>query len=383
MTQNNIKKIALSCIPLIAPILSFGQEVNKVAVANQATGIDLNTVLLFVAAFLLIPIYITGNAFLFAANDYAKKSRTTVLKKAVALILLFFCYQFVQAQATGANANESSTCWSTCLILGLIVFEVLLIAFFSLQTLKLIKRASLVEPLSTEDETITTPAPIGVFEKFWNKINSFKPIAEEANIDTGHSYDGIRELDNITPPWFVMGFVLTIIFAIIYLYRYHVVKSAPLQAEEYKIEMADAALEKANYLATHGNTIDENSVVMLGTADIEIGKKLFTEKTCVVCHASTGGSMPGGVGPNLTDNYWIHGGAIKDIFKTITNGWPGTSMISWKEQLSPKQIASIASYIMSIRGTNPPGAKEPQGELIKEVTSPSDTSGNDTLRLKK
>ncbi|MCX6190594.1 MAG: hypothetical protein NTW54_13560, partial [Bacteroidetes bacterium] len=215
MTQNNIKKITLSCITLVAPIFIFGQQVATQAAVTQSNGIDLNSVLLFVAAFLLIPLYITGNTFIFAAKKYATdtKKESSTLKKTGTLILLFFCYQALQAQLPATNATPSDTNWSAWIITMVIVLESLLIVIFSSQSLKFISRSSV-------DGTQPSVAKNRWLQNFWNKINSFKPIAEESDIDTGHSYDGIRELDNITPPWFVTGFALTIIFAAIYLYRY-------------------------------------------------------------------------------------------------------------------------------------------------------------------
>ncbi|MCX6190593.1 MAG: c-type cytochrome, partial [Bacteroidetes bacterium] len=162
----------------------------------------------------------------------------------------------------------------------------------------------------------------------------------------------------------------------------HVSKSAPLQSEEYKIEMAQAEQDKAKYMATQTNNVDENTVTMLSASEIEMGKKTFSEK-CIACHGANGGSMPGGVGPNLTDNYWIHGGGIKDIFKSIKYGWVEKGMISWKDQLSSTQIAQLASFIRSINGSKPANAKDPQGELYSEVITATDTTTKDTTKLKK
>jgi cytochrome c oxidase cbb3-type subunit 3 len=208
-------------------------------------------------------------------------------------------------------------------------------------------------------------------------------MEEEAKIDTGHSYDGIRELDNVTPPWFTTAFLLTIVFGLVYLYRYHVAHSAPLQVEEFKTEMAVAEADKVKFLATQSNNVDESNVKELGAADIAEGKKIFTEK-CVACHQAHGGSMPGGVGPNLTDDYWLHGGSIVDVFKTIKYGWPEKGMISWKDQMTPNQMAQTASFVLSLKGTNPPNAKEPQGELYTAVAAAAKdtTTTKDTITVK-
>ena len=148
--------------------------------------------------------------------------------------------------------------------------------------------------------------------------------------------------------------------------------------------MAVAEAEKVKYLATQTNNVDESNVKLLGAADIAEGQKIFVEK-CAACHQAHGGSMPGGVGPNLTDNYWIHGGTIVDVFKTLKYGWPEKGMISWKDQMTPNQLAQTASFVLSIAGTNPPNAKEPQGELFSpEATTAAQgpTSVKDTTKLK-
>ena len=207
-------------------------------------------------------------------------------------------------------------------------------------------------------------------------------MEEEAQLDAGHNYDGIRELNNITPPWFTAGFILTIIVAIGYLWRYHVSHSAPLQIEEFKMEMVQAEIEKSKYLSMQANNVDENSVIMLEAPDIAAGKAIFIEK-CVACHEAHGGSKPGGVGPNLTDDYWIHGGSIKNIFTTIKYGWPDKGMISWKEQLSANQMAQVASFVKSLKGNNPAGAKEKQGELYVEEQATAAPVAIDTTKINK
>ncbi len=214
------------------------------------------------------------------------------------------------------------------------------------------------------------------WSKWWDKFNSFRPVQEEANIDLGHDYDGIRELDNRLPPWWLYGFYLCIFFAFVYLYRYHVAHSAPLPKEELQIAMAQAAIDKEEYLKKAASKVDENTVTYLtDAASLDAGKKIFST-ICMACHQADGG---GGVGPNLTDQYWLHGGSIKDIFKTIKYGWPEKGMKSWEEDYSPVQIAQIASYVKSLGGTKPSKPKEPQGTLYQEnsVTPVADSASAD------
>jgi cytochrome c oxidase cbb3-type subunit III len=197
---------------------------------------------------------------------------------------------------------------------------------------------------------------------WWDKLNRFKPLDEELSLELDHEYDGIRELDNRLPPWWLYGFYCTILFACVYLWRYHVSHSAPLSGEEYVIEMKKAEIQKAEYLKKAANNIDETSVKLLtGEADLAAGKAVF-QGTCFACHGKSG---EGGVGPNLTDEYWLHGGSIQEVFKTIKYGWPEKGMKSWKDDYSPSQIAQIASYVKSLGGTHPANPKPPQGTLSK------------------
>jgi len=198
-------------------------------------------------------------------------------------------------------------------------------------------------------------------EDIWLKALSLRPMSEEKEILIEHDYDGIQELDNPTPAWFMWLFYGTIAFGICYLLVYHVFDLGPLQDEEYKTEVALADSAKKVYLSKSANQIDENTVKLLTDAEtISAGKGIFTQN-CAACH---GADAQGVVGPNLTDDYWLHGGKINDLFKTIKYGVAAKGMPTWEKQLSPKQISEVANYIKSIHGTNPPNAKEPQG--VKE-----------------
>jgi cytochrome c oxidase cbb3-type subunit 3 len=173
----------------------------------------------------------------------------------------------------------------------------------------------------------------------------------------GHEYDGIKELDNRLPKWWLGLFYLTIIFSAIYVLRYHVLKTGDLQAQEYEKEMAEAA-EK--YKPAQSDVSDAFAVTLLtDAASLEAGKVIY-DKHCLVCHLSKGEGL---VGPNLTDEYWIHGGSIRDVYDIIVVGVPAKGMISWKDQLKPIEIQQVSSFILSLQGTNPPNAKAPEGEL--------------------
>lgn len=220
---------------------------------------------------------------------------------------------------------------------------------------------------------------LGFWKRFWNRFNDSVPVALESEVATDHEYDGIRELDNKLPPWWLYGFYLSIVFAIIYLFRFFFL-DMPRQADEFQAEMKQAKEEVKVYLASLDNLIDESSVTFSGeTADLNAGKAIF-EANCAVCHAADGG---GGVGPNFTDKYWLHGGDMPSIFKTIKYGVPSKGMISWETQLSPKKMQQVASYIYTMEGTSSAKPKEPQGDLFeREISSEAvDSEGSEEEKV--
>jgi cytochrome c oxidase cbb3-type subunit 3 len=197
---------------------------------------------------------------------------------------------------------------------------------------------------------------------WWQKFTGLKPLEEEQNLMMEHTYDGIEELDNPTPPWFMYLFYSTVIFAVVYGFYYHVYATDNLQAGEYKAEIVVAEKAREAYMKQFANSINEDNVTLTTDAkDLTSGSTIYTTN-CLACHGDKG---QGGVGPNLTDKFWIHGGGIKDLFKTITHGIPEKGMIAWEKSLNPIQIQQVSSFVLTLQGTNPPGAKEPQGVEIK------------------
>lgn len=197
--------------------------------------------------------------------------------------------------------------------------------------------------------------------KAWYKKQlDSKPMAKEEAIVLDHEYDGIRELDNNLPPWWVNLFYLSIIFAVGYMLYYHVF-DGPTQEMEYNKELADAAIAIEEYKRDNPDLIDASTVELLTDAsDISKGKAIYSE-LCAACHRPDGA---GGIGPNLTDDYWILGGDIGSIYTTISEGGrSGKGMVPWKGELNPLEIAQVSSYIITLVGTNPPDAKGPEGDL--------------------
>ncbi len=209
------------------------------------------------------------------------------------------------------------------------------------------------------------------WERFIKRWTQAVPVTKEADVLLDHSYDGIRELDNSLPPWWVALFYVTIGFALVYMTYFHFSGAGPSSAQEYEYQMAKAQEEKDAFLARQANKVDESNVTVLADDnELAIGKTIY-EANCVACHGAGG---EGGVGPNMTDDYWIHGGGIKNIFKTIKNGVPEKGMIAWSSQLRPADMQRVASYIMTMRGTNPPNAKEPQGDLYNPEAEESNST---------
>ncbi|WP_316789059.1 cbb3-type cytochrome c oxidase N-terminal domain-containing protein [Pedobacter frigoris] len=195
----------------------------------------------------------------------------------------------------------------------------------------------------------------------WNTIMGLKPISEEKNLMMDHEFDGIAELDNPTPAWFMVLFYGTMIFAVVYMFSYHVMDWGKLQEDEYAAELQQAEDDRIALLQKPGNKankINETNVeASTDAAVLQAGGALF-KNVCAPCHGEHGQGL---VGPNLTDEFWLHGGTIKEIFKTIKYGVPEKGMIAWEKTMNAKQIAEISSYILSIQGSNPAGAKAPQG----------------------
>ena len=190
----------------------------------------------------------------------------------------------------------------------------------------------------------------------WTKLMGLKPLAAEKDMLLPEAYDGIHELNNPSPTWFNLLFGATFLFAVGYLYYYHVA-DGPRQDTEYQTEMVKAAEEKRVFLAKFSTNYDEQSV-KLDTKLIAKGKSVF-DANCVACHGNNG---QGTVGPNLTDEFWLHGGSVNEVFKTVKYGVPEKGMISWEKNLNAQNIAEVSNYIMSLQGTKPAGAKAPQGE---------------------
>ncbi|WP_035468562.1 cbb3-type cytochrome c oxidase N-terminal domain-containing protein [Algoriphagus mannitolivorans] len=246
----------------------------------------------------------------------------------------------------------------------LVILGVVLIVIVLLLVLMIYLMSFMATVLRKENpELADEPSWWESFKERWvtGKLADVGSKEEKAKVMSDHSYDGITELDNFMPPWLQWVFIGTIAFGVIYFVNYSVLGVGPTGVEEYEEELRLEALAAEARKASMLAGIDENTVVF-DEAGLPAGKTIF-ETNCAACHAADGG---GGVGPNLTDAYWIHGGSIQDIFAVVKNGVVEKGMIPWQDQLSPEEMQQVSSFILSLKGTTPANPKEAQGELYSD-----------------
>ena len=207
-----------------------------------------------------------------------------------------------------------------------------------------------------KESTVMAPSAI---KKINVILTDAVAIEEEHTILMQHEYDGIRELDNNLPPWWVWGFYTTIVFAVIYVFNFHILRTSDLQIEAYNKEVSQGKKDVEAYLAEMAMNVDETNVTLLSDANaISAGSALF-QANCIACHNSKG---EGNIGPNLTDKHWIYGPDIKDVFKTIKKGTPN-GMPEHASKMNPVQLQQLSSFVLSLPDAT---GKEPQGIEYKD-----------------
>lgn len=384
MKKDNIKKRVILAGSIVLPLVSFGAE-EVVAKTDSYFSNPLFNALLAIIIILIIMVMALGGALknlisseLYITKLKEEKNNGTSTKMAGVIFLFLFLNLQSYAQETemmlplkddSIGGLDQFTFYAMIVIIGaeLLVIGVLF------NTFKTIFGQTATKAVRSATETESRAKGKTILDK----LNDTVEIENEESIMLEHDYDGIKELDNNLPPWWKYGFYLTILISVIYMINYHVTKTSPLQAEEYTRSVKTAEAEIAEYMKNSANNVDESTVKLLtDPADLSSGKDLFISN-CAACHGRAG---EGTVGPNLTDDYWLHKGGIKDIFKTIKYGSPDKGMKAWKDDFSPMQIAQLTSFIRSLRGTNPEKPKEKQGELYVEEASASDSTlvGKDT-----
>jgi cytochrome c oxidase cbb3-type subunit 3 len=256
---------------------------------------------------------------------------------------------------------DSTSFW----ILATVIFtEIIVIAFimFSIRRIQ-------TELLPQKEKVRSV-----VLKEWWSRLDKklftrAVSVEKEADILMDHDYDGIKELDNALPPWWKYGFIITIVVAFLYLLNFHVLGYGKNPTEEYQEEIAKAQEAKELFEAKNVDKVDELNLQMPDAAGINAGKEIFTT-VCWACHGKLG---EGGAGPNLTDDYWIHKGSLTDIYLSIKHGYADKGMQSWEKNYSPKEINNLAGYIKTLKGTNPPNPKAPQGDIYLETATADST----------
>lgn len=251
-------------------------------------------------------------------------------------------------------------------------YVVMFIVFFLL--LNLIFIPLMKTPKSAEEISVSAITQKKFIGALTGKLTGLQPIEAERSLLIDEDYDGIQELDNNVPPWFNILFYGTIIIAIIYMLNYHVLGTGRLPFQEYNDEVFAAQLQR-DELIKSGAFINETTVELLKDPEsLSAGKQIF-QANCIPCHGENAG---GTVGPNLTDQFWIHGGGIKNVFKTIKYGVPVKGMIAWQNQFNPKKMQQVASFVLSLQGTNPANGKPPEG--YKYIETADSTAAKDSVK---
>jgi cytochrome c oxidase cbb3-type subunit 3 len=198
------------------------------------------------------------------------------------------------------------------------------------------------------------------WQRFMKSMTKANELGKEDEIMTDHDYDGIKELDNVLPPWWLYGFYITIAIGIFYYVQVFTNSEKYNQKEEYAAEVEKGRLEVEAYKKANPEKFRTDVKLLTDAKNLEEGKKSF-DTYCVVCHMADGG---GGIGPNLTDDKWIQGGGIEKIFHTVSEGGrPGKGMVSWKNQLNAEQRVQVSSYVISLQGTTPANPKAAEGDI--------------------
>jgi len=316
------------------------------------------------------------------STGWMRKLSERATKSAVLLPLLMLAGSaHAQAYVEPRSTMNHQELFYLLLVINIFLFIVLMVQINLLRSTMRAITGVFEEQRAAGAAVAKRPSPIAKLMDVLTRRPSKEE--EERDLLMHHEYDGIRELDNVLPPWWVWLFYGTIAWGVLYLVNMHVTQSWNDSHEEYVAEMEQAKADVAAFVARAGAAVDENTVTITTDAGALAGAKETFVTYCAACHGADGAGAETSVGPNLTDAYWLHGGGIKEVFKTIKYGVPEKGMISWKSQLKPNEIQAIASYILSLQGTGGPTQKAPQGELWKGDAAPVDTTATmtDTVRV--
>ena len=361
----NKKQILTLLFTFIITNINAQNTVQTVAVATAPSmwASPLFWVFAFAILGLLLVIVAIGGVLVGLVNNKIAKQ----FKNTLPIFLFLFFFGIGNSNAQTVTATTAVTQLTGALDPNTIMIFLLVIGielFVILYLYAILEKMLIALGYKTKEESKWT------FAAIMKRMTKAIPLDREAEVATDHNYDGIVELDNSLPPWWVYLFYGTIAFAMVYLVYFNYF-DGPTQKMEYDTEVAQALVKKNELLKKAAASVDETSVVVLSDdASIAKGKGSFVTK-CAACHGQNGEGL---VGPNLTDEYWIHGGGIKDIFKTIKYGWPEKGMISWESQIQPLEMQQIASFIYSLKGSKPANAKAPQGTIYIETAAVDTTA---------
>jgi cytochrome c oxidase cbb3-type subunit 3 len=303
------------------------------------------------------------------------------MRKIAALFLMLLMSFALQAQNV---AMQTKSFWDDpinhpllplYLVMTFVFIVVVLVSFVAIYLVRVLALFNtLAEKERAEKLGMVYKPKASWWTRFSEQMNAAVPLEDEKSIEMDHSYDGIKELDNHLPPWWTYLFYATIVWSVVYIVVFHVMDTLPLSENEYQIEVAQAE-EQARLLKSlrPQAEVDENKLVFSSDSVklIEHGKSVFTANNCGSCHRNDGGGNS--IGPNLTDQYWLHGGHIKSVFGTIKNGFVEKGMPAWGKALSPEEVRDVAYFVLSLQGTKPANAKAPQGDVYQQATIPQDT----------
>lgn len=383
--QNLIhKKITVTVLFLL---ISFTMLAQDAAAAKPATlGTNLLALLLVITIVLLaFVIWALGQVLIALSRQLLEKDKPVIKVAAIAVVLILsMLSQTVLAQTTAA-ADEAATVVSnfgglsanTFYFLAAVVLTEIFAITFLYFSIRRINAELLPEKAAGAFKDSKLSALWARLDK--KLFTKAIPIEHEADALLDHNYDGIQELDNALPPWWKYGFIITIGFAFVYLLNFHVFGNGKNPTEEYQAEMNNAQIQKEVYESKNKDRIDEEHVSMADATGIKSAEVNYVAN-CVACHGAKG---EGGVGPNLTDDYWLHKGSLNDIYHTLKVGYPDKGMQSWASKFSPKEMSQLASYVKTLKGTNPPNGKVPQGDILTEemATDSLKTIKTDSIKI--
>ncbi|WP_084274487.1 cbb3-type cytochrome c oxidase N-terminal domain-containing protein [Crocinitomix catalasitica] len=305
---------------------------------------------LFTVLLVFIMVAMAGVAKTMLWHKYDKKEKKSIDINAKTILVIGLLFSGSAMAAGNTAPAESLIPFSNSVFWAYVIIDIVLLGFIYYFA-KIIR--------STIAEDLPERKPLIQWKKITKNLTNAVEIEDEGSILIDHDYDGITELDNDLPPWWKYGFYITIVWAVVYFFYYQVFEIGNLQEAEYLAEMAEGEREVAEYKAAHPNLITAANVTLLEDASaIAKGKGVY-DTYCMSCHMDSG---RGGIGPNLTDAYWLYGNDISTVFKTISEG-AANGMPAWKELMPANDIQAVASYVLHLEEIPAPDGKEPQGEL--------------------